>query len=204
MTDGTAAAVASGASAIGDGEHDASGTTLVWKLVAARPVVDPQGRLYCHRHPGGAFLPGGAGNAGGEGIAHQVLARRSRAGGRTSTGWPRRSPTRRPRAARLSAAASPASVSPSSTRASPVSPTRARAPRQQRYRAALEGLACIERWGYEVAAGLGRAGRRRRCGPPASARATRAGCSCAPTSSAARCAAPCTPNPASAPRWSRR
>ena len=153
MTDGTAAAVASGAAAIGDG-NTTIGTTLVWKLVAARPVVDPQGRLYCHRHPGGAFLPGGAGNAGGEGIAHQVLGADPAPGAALD---------------RLAAAL--ADAPPSGLLAYPLPRPGERFPfvdpgfagfadprartGQQRYRAALEGLACVERWGYEVAAGLG-------------------------------------------------
>jgi sugar (pentulose or hexulose) kinase len=153
MTDGTAAAVASGASAIGDG-NTTIGTTLVWKLVAARPVVDPQGRLYCHRHPGGAFLPGGAGNAGGEGIAQQVLGADPAPG-----------------AALDRLAGELADAPPSRLLAYPLPRPGERFPfvdrdfagfvdpcartDAQRYRAALEGLACIERWGYEVAAGLG-------------------------------------------------
>ena len=153
MTDGTAAAVASGASAIGE-SNTTIGTTLVWKLVAARPVVDPQGRLYCHRHPGGAFLPGGAGNAGGEGIAQQVLGTDPAPG-----------------AALDRLAGELADTPPSGLLAYPLprpgerfpfadrdfagfADPRARTP-AERYRAALEGLACIERWGYEVAAGLG-------------------------------------------------
>ncbi|MBK7742967.1 MAG: hypothetical protein IPI40_04455 [Betaproteobacteria bacterium] len=201
MTDGTAAAVASGAAAIGDG-NTTIGTTLVWKLVAAGPVVDPQGRLYCHRHPGGAFLPGGAGNAGGEGIAHQVLggdpapgAALDRLAAALADAPPRDCSPIRCRA--------PVSASPSSTRASPVSPIRARAP-------GSSATARRSKASPASSAGATRSlpGSARRptapSGRPASARATRAGCSCAPTSSAARCAAPCTPNPASAPRWSRR
>ncbi len=68
MSDGTAGCAASGASRIGD-MASTLGTTIVWKVIASSLVCDPQGRLYCHRHPGGGFLPGGAGNAGGGGIA---------------------------------------------------------------------------------------------------------------------------------------
>ena len=149
MTDGTAAAVASGAAAIGEA-NTTIGTTLVWKLVAAHPVVDPQGRLYCHRHPGGAFLPGGAGNAGGEGIAFQVAA---------------------PGAALDRLAGELAIGPPSGFLAYPLPRPGERFPfvdpgfagftdprartDGERYRAALDGLACIERWGFEVAAELG-------------------------------------------------
>jgi sugar (pentulose or hexulose) kinase len=153
MTDGTAAAVASGASAIGDG-NTTIGTTLVWKIVAAHAVVDPEGRLYCHRHPGGAFLPGGAGNAGGEGIARQVTDGDSAPG------------TTLDRLARELDDAPPSGLL-----AYPLPRPGERFPfvdagfagfadprahtAGERYRAALEGLACIERWGYEVAALLG-------------------------------------------------
>jgi sugar (pentulose or hexulose) kinase len=153
MTDGTAAAVASGAAVIGEA-NTTIGTTLVWKIVAARPVVDPEGRLYCHRHPGGAFLPGGAGNAGGEGIAFQVVP-----------------PGAAPGAALDRLADELKSGPPSGLVAYPLPRPGERFPfvdpgfagfadpractPEERYRAALEGLACIERWGFEVAAELG-------------------------------------------------
>ena len=153
MTDGTAAAVASGATAVGDG-NTTIGTTLVWKLVAAHPVVDSEGRLYCHRHPGGAFLPGGAGNAGGEGIAAQVVPADAAPGATLD------------RLANELAAGPPSGLLayplPRPGERFPfVDPgfagftdPRARTG-AERYRAALEGLACIERWGFEVAAALG-------------------------------------------------
>ena len=153
MTDGTAAAVASGASAIGEA-NTTIGTTLVWKLVAARPVVDPEGRLYCHRHPGGAFLPGGAGNAGGEGIAFQVAAADPAPGAtldRLASELAAGPPSGHlayplPRPGERFPFVDPAFAGFADPRARTVG---------ERYRAALEGLACIERWGFEVAAGLG-------------------------------------------------
>ena len=33
-------------------------------------MKDPQGRIYCHRHPERGWLPGGASNTGGEILAH--------------------------------------------------------------------------------------------------------------------------------------
>ncbi|GAA4864917.1 FGGY-family carbohydrate kinase [Pseudonocardia benzenivorans] len=63
MTDGCAAQVAAGALAPGDW-CSALGTTLVVKGATATPVVDPAGAVYCHRHPDGGWLPGGASNVG--------------------------------------------------------------------------------------------------------------------------------------------
>ncbi len=64
-TDGTAAFLASGARRPGD-VNTTLGTTLVFKVISHRIVVDPSGVLYCHKLPGGLWLPGGAGNVGGE------------------------------------------------------------------------------------------------------------------------------------------
>ncbi len=66
-TDGTAAFLASGARRIGD-NNTTLGTTLVFKRVADRYVQDPDGLLYCHKLPGGSWLPGAASNVGGDWI----------------------------------------------------------------------------------------------------------------------------------------
>jgi len=42
------------------------GTTLAIKGISQEKIPDPLGRIYCHRHPDGYWLPGGASNAGGE------------------------------------------------------------------------------------------------------------------------------------------
>ena len=68
MTDGTAAFLASGARQIGD-FNSTLGTTLVLKGNWERILVDPQGRIYTHKHPAGWWLPGGASNVGGECLA---------------------------------------------------------------------------------------------------------------------------------------
>ncbi|MBV9691622.1 MAG: FGGY-family carbohydrate kinase [Ktedonobacteraceae bacterium] len=69
-TDGCASQFAAGA--IEPGEWVSSlGTTLTIKGVSTQLITDVQGRVYCHRHPGQGWLPGGASNTGGE-----VLARR--------------------------------------------------------------------------------------------------------------------------------
>lgn len=64
-TDGTACFVASGASAPGEW-NSTLGTTLVLRGVSETIVHDAAGRYYCHRHPEGHWLPGGASNVGGE------------------------------------------------------------------------------------------------------------------------------------------
>ncbi len=67
-TDGTAGALASGASAAGD-LNVTLGTTLVFKAVADTPLIDSTGAIYNHRHPAGGFLPGAASSTGGEWVA---------------------------------------------------------------------------------------------------------------------------------------
>jgi sugar (pentulose or hexulose) kinase len=56
--------LASGAAVAGD-VNVTLGTTLVFKAVAAEPLVDPAGAVYNHRHPAGGFLPGAASSTGG-------------------------------------------------------------------------------------------------------------------------------------------
>lgn len=62
-TDGTASFLASGASAPGEW-NSTLGTTLAIRGVAKDLIRDPQGRVYCHLHPDGLWLPGGASNTG--------------------------------------------------------------------------------------------------------------------------------------------
>jgi sugar (pentulose or hexulose) kinase len=63
MTDGCAAQVATGALRPGDWSS-ALGTTLVLKGCTTEPLRDPSGAVYCHRHPDGGWLPGGASSTG--------------------------------------------------------------------------------------------------------------------------------------------
>jgi xylulokinase len=64
VTDSTAAFLATGASS--PGEFAVSiGTTMAFKGVWKDLVRDPEGVVYCHRHPGRNWLPGGASNVGG-------------------------------------------------------------------------------------------------------------------------------------------
>ncbi|MDH7482550.1 MAG: FGGY family carbohydrate kinase [Armatimonadota bacterium] len=65
VTDGTAGFLASGAVKVGDWDTTI-GTTMVLKGVSKELVKDPLGRIYCHVHPEGYWLPGGASNVGAE------------------------------------------------------------------------------------------------------------------------------------------
>ena len=68
MTDGCSSQIAAGA--VQPGEWSSTiGTTLVIKGVTRRPIPDPHGRLYNHRHPDGWWMPGGASNTGADWIA---------------------------------------------------------------------------------------------------------------------------------------
>jgi D-ribulokinase len=62
-TDGTAAFLASGARRPGD-YNTTLGTTLVFKGIAERMCRHPDGIIYCHKLPGGRWLPGAASNVG--------------------------------------------------------------------------------------------------------------------------------------------
>ncbi|NLJ49999.1 MAG: FGGY-family carbohydrate kinase [Candidatus Atribacteria bacterium] len=64
-TDGTASFFASGARLPGD-ISSTIGTTLVIRGISKNLIKDTKGRIYCHLHPAGYWLPGGASNTGGE------------------------------------------------------------------------------------------------------------------------------------------
>lgn len=61
-TDGIAGLIASGASRVGDA-NTTLGTTLVWKVISSRKPA-PWPSVYCHLHPSGAWAPGAASNTG--------------------------------------------------------------------------------------------------------------------------------------------
>ncbi|OIV36180.1 carbohydrate kinase [Mangrovactinospora gilvigrisea] len=68
MTDGCCGQLATGA--VSPGQFvGILGTTYVLKGVTEQLVKDPSGALYSHRHPDGWWLPGGASNTGGEALA---------------------------------------------------------------------------------------------------------------------------------------
>jgi len=73
-SDGTAAFLASGAKKVGDWNINL-GTTLAIRGISKSLVRDVKGRLYCHRHPEGYWLPGGASNAGGEALIYRFHER---------------------------------------------------------------------------------------------------------------------------------
>lgn len=74
MTDGCAGQLATGA--VRPGEFvGVLGTTYVLKGVARELVTDPAGALYSHRHPDGWWLPGGASSTGGEALSHVPAGR---------------------------------------------------------------------------------------------------------------------------------
>jgi D-ribulokinase len=64
VTDSTAGFLATGAALPGEFAV-CLGTTLAFKGISKDLVQDPDGVVYCHRHPGGGWLPGGASNVGG-------------------------------------------------------------------------------------------------------------------------------------------
>ncbi|MBN2476457.1 MAG: FGGY-family carbohydrate kinase [Pirellulales bacterium] len=66
-SDGTAACLASGVREPGD-YNTTLGTTLVYKGISRSVCRHPQGLVYCHKLPGGHWLPGAAGNVGCEWI----------------------------------------------------------------------------------------------------------------------------------------
>lgn len=68
MTDGCASQVASGAVKPGDW-NTTIGTTLVVKGVTENEIKDPSGAIYCHRHPQGYWMPGGASNTGADWVS---------------------------------------------------------------------------------------------------------------------------------------
>ncbi len=146
MTDGCAAQLAAGASEVGT-FVTVLGTTLVVKGVASAPVRDLSGAVYSHRHPDGAWLPGGVSNTGGEALAawgSNRLAELDEAaaarGSSSVTAWPlRRAGERFP----FLCAKAEGFVD-----GEPEDEVDA-------YRAQLEGLAYLERLAYERLAELG-------------------------------------------------
>jgi len=147
LTDGCASQISSGA--VSPGEFNTTiGTTLVVKGVSRKLLLDPQGRIYCHRHPQGWWLPGGASNTGAECIAREF------------------GPQERERLDRLALSRSPTGVVayPLMRRGErfPFSCPEAEgfiigepAGRAELFTAYLEGVACLERLAFEVLEELG-------------------------------------------------
>jgi len=144
-TDGTAAFLASGASEPGEA-NSTLGTTLVVRGVSAALVRDPLGRVYCHLHPDGLWLPGGASSCGGEVLerwfAHDYQALEAGPLALPSAGLLYPLPRRGERLPFVHAAAEGFWV-------------REPGAREERFVACLEGVALVERWCYEVLEQLG-------------------------------------------------
>jgi len=145
-TDGTAAFIASGASAPGEA-NSTLGTTLVVRSVSAELVCDPAGRIYSHLHPDGLWLPGGASSCGGELLeAHFPQEYRALEAGPLpplpSAGLIYPLARRGERLPFVHAEAEGFWV---------VEP----ASREERFVSCLEGVALVERWCYEVLQQLG-------------------------------------------------
>jgi xylulokinase len=147
MTDGCASQISSGAAAPGQ-FNTTIGTTLVIKGVSERLLLDPLGRIYCHRHPAGWWLPGGASNTGAECLArefdHEETERLSAAALEHSptdlisyplVGTGERFPFQRPEAEGF-LLGEPGS-------------------REELFAAYLEGVACLERLAYDTLEELG-------------------------------------------------
>lgn len=71
ITDGCASQIAAGAIKPGDW-NTTIGTTLVVKGVTKKEIIDPQGRIYSHKHAmDGLWMPGGASNTGADWVSAQ-------------------------------------------------------------------------------------------------------------------------------------
>lgn len=146
MTDGCTAQIACGAAQAGEAVS-VLGTTLVIKGTTPHRIDDPSAGVYSHRHPEGHWLPGGASNTGGEALASFGAGR--------LVGLDREAEAYGP---------SGILCYPLSRQGErfPFNNTRARgfqlgdpSGEVASYRANLEGVAYLERLGYETLEGLG-------------------------------------------------
>lgn len=147
MTDGSADQIASGARAPGDW-NTVVGTTLIFKGLTRELLRDPLGRVYCHLHPLGYWMPGGASNVGARVLDERFPNVDKRAYDRAAL-----------------------ALAPTSLVVYPLAEKGERFPfiqpdaigfvlgapqsEQELYAAHLEGIAFVERLGYEVLRGLG-------------------------------------------------
>jgi sugar (pentulose or hexulose) kinase len=140
MTDGCAAQIASGAVNVGNW-NTTIGTTLVVKGVTTQEINDPYGRLYCHRHPEGYWMPGGASNTGADWVTRdfgsdleEVSAQAAALIPTRQMAWPLRQKGERfP------------FIAPQATGFQPHGLSRA-----ELFAAGMEGVAYIERYAYEM------------------------------------------------------
>lgn len=143
MTDACAAQIAAGADRPGR-FVTVLGTTLAVKGASEERLDEPAAGIYSHRHPDGWWLPGGASNVGGGSLPEGDLAdldrRAAERGPAAAVCYPlprlgERFPFRCPDAEELWVGRP--------------------ADRIEAYRCALEGVAFVERLGYERLAALG-------------------------------------------------
>jgi sugar (pentulose or hexulose) kinase len=146
-TDGTAGCLASGARAVGD-LNVTLGSTLVFKAIAAQPLMDPTGAVYNHRHPAGGFMPGAASSTGADWAARHFPGADLEPLGREAAAW---LPTGRlayplvKQGERFPFACPTASGFGLSDLAAPA----------ERFAAGMEGVAFLERMGIERLHALG-------------------------------------------------
>jgi sugar (pentulose or hexulose) kinase len=147
MTDGSADQVASGACRLGDW-NSVIGTTLILKGLTQQLLHDPVGRVYCHRHPLGYWMPGGASNVGAQALDARFPNVDKKAYDRAALEW-----------------------SPTALTVYPLTQKGERFPfnrpdalgfvegearsEHELYAAHLEGVAFVERLAYDVVRGLG-------------------------------------------------
>jgi xylulokinase len=141
-TDGTAACLASGARRPGD-YNTTLGTTLVFKGISRRICRHPQGLIYCHKLPGGLWLPGAASNTGAEWIAAMFPGEDVEALDAAAAG---RLPTRCVAYPLVSTGERFPFLCGTAERFFVPEP----GDRLERYAACLEGVALVERFAYDV------------------------------------------------------
>lgn len=144
VTDGCASQIAAGA--VSPGQWNTTiGTTLVIKGVTQKEVTDPLGAIYNHRHPAGYWMPGGASNTGADWVSklfngEDLKELNEKAGSHlpaSSLAWPL-----------LQTGERFPFVSPNATGFWPDADT------VEKFTAAMEGVAFIERYAYETIAHL--------------------------------------------------
>ncbi len=146
-TDGTAGFLASGACEVGQW-CSTLGTTLVLRGVSRTLLRDPLGRVYSHAHPEGYWLPGAASNVGGE-----VLEVRFK--GRNLAALDAQVADHLPNKLLLYPLARMGERFPFVDPKAQGFVRGKASSRAELYAACLEAVAFVERWGYEVMAGLG-------------------------------------------------
>lgn len=147
MTDACAAQLAAGASSPGR-FVSVLGSTLVLKGASRTLVADPGGAVYSHRHPDGWWLPGGASSTGAQALTAGFAGRDLAALDRLAAGHGPARGVVYPlvgRGERFPFAVADAEGFRVGEPADEV----------ERYRATLEGVAFVERLGYERLRALG-------------------------------------------------